>query len=78
MIIKILGTGCPNCKALEMLSKDIVSELGLDAKVEKVDDIMEIMKYNILSTPGVVINEKVVLSGRIPSRKELTTIIIKK
>jgi small redox-active disulfide protein 2 len=69
--IKILGSGCANCKRLEQIARKVVESLGLEAEVEKVTDFSEIMKYPILSTPGLVINEKVVSSGRIPSDDEI-------
>ena len=73
--IKILGTGCPKCKALEKVAKDAVEELALEAEITKVDDIIDIMKYNIPSTPGLVVDEKVVLSGRVPSISEVKNLI---
>ena len=69
--IKILGSGCPNCKRLEALARQAVDQLNIEAEVIKVTDYNDIMKYNILSTPGLVINEKVVSSGRIPSPAEI-------
>jgi small redox-active disulfide protein 2 len=71
MGIKILGTGCPKCKTLEEITRKVVKETGIDATVSKVDDIMEIMKYNIMVTPALVVNEKVVAKGRIPSFDEI-------
>ena len=73
--IKILGSGCPNCKRLEALARQAVDQLNIEAEVIKVTDYNDIMKYNILSTPGLVINEKVVSSGRIPSPAEITTFL---
>jgi len=73
--IKILGTGCPKCKALEKVAKDAVEELALEAEIIKVDDIIDIMKYNILRTPGLVVDEKVVLSGHVPSISEVKNLI---
>ncbi|HEY4693130.1 MAG TPA: thioredoxin family protein [Bellilinea sp.] len=69
--IKILGSGCANCKRLEATARKVVESLGMDAEVEKVTDFAEIMKWPILSTPGLVINDKVVSSGRIPSEDEV-------
>ncbi len=69
--IKILGSGCANCKRVEAIARKAVETLGLDAEVEKVTDFTEIMKWPILSTPGLVINDKVVSSGRIPSEDEI-------
>jgi small redox-active disulfide protein 2 len=71
MEIKILGTGCHKCKTLEKMIKEVVGENNIDARVSKVEDIMEIMNYGIIATPGLVINEKVVISGRLPSKEEI-------
>lgn len=71
MIIKVLGTGCAKCQSLEKTVKEVVSALKLDIKVEEVKDIKEIMQYPILMTPGLVINEKVVMSGKVPSKAEV-------
>jgi small redox-active disulfide protein 2 len=71
MEIKILGTGCQKCKTLEKMIKEVVGENNIDARVSKVEDIMEIMNYGIIATPGLVINEKVVISGRLPSKEEI-------
>ncbi|MFP4664874.1 MAG: thioredoxin family protein [Bacteroidales bacterium] len=78
MDIKILGTGCPKCKQLEKKTKDAIDELGMDASIEKVEDIMKIMEYGVMSTPGLVIDGDVVFSGRLPSTKELNEILTKK
>lgn len=75
LIIKILGSGCPNCKKLEALTRQAVAQLSIEADVVKVTDYADIMAYNIMSTPGLVINEKVVSSGRIPSPAEITTFL---
>ncbi|HNZ02426.1 MAG TPA: thioredoxin family protein [Anaerolineaceae bacterium] len=69
--IKILGSGCANCKRLEALAHQAVETLGLEAEFEKVTDMAEIMTYPILSTPGLVINGRVVSSGRIPGLSEI-------
>jgi len=73
--IKILGSGCPNCKRLEQETKKAVSSLAIDAEFEKVTDYQKIMEYNILSTPGLVINDKVFSSGKIPSQSELVSFL---
>ncbi len=75
LTIKILGPGCENCKKLAYLAERAVTHLAVEAQVEKVTDFARIMEYNVLSTPGLVINEKVVSSGRIPSEAEITTFI---
>lgn len=77
MEIKVLGTGCANCKALEKLTFNALAELNIDANVEKVEDITKIMSYNVMRTPALVINGKVVLYGRVPSLAELKEIISK-
>lgn len=75
MKIKILGPGCPNCKILEKKTIDAVAELNLDASIEKVEDIMKIMEFGVMKTPALVIDEKVVFSGRIPSETELKKLL---
>jgi small redox-active disulfide protein 2 len=69
--IKILGSGCPNCSRLEKETKKAVNNLAIEAEFEKVTDYQEIMKFDILSTPGLVINDKVVSSGKIPTQTEI-------
>jgi small redox-active disulfide protein 2 len=71
--IKVLGTGCPNCKKLEAMTRNVVNTLSIEANIEKVTEYDKIMAYDILSTPGLVINGKVVSFGRIPSESEITT-----
>ena len=73
--VKVLGPGCANCKKLEAISRKAIAGLGIEAEVIKVTDYGEIMKYPILSTPGLVVNEKLVSSGRIPSEAEITTFL---
>ncbi len=75
LTIKVLGPGCANCVNLAALTQRALANLSVDAKVEKVTDYADIMKYKILATPGLVINEKVVSAGRIPSEAEITTFI---
>jgi len=65
--IKVLGSGCANCKRVEAMARKVVDKLGIEAEIEKVTEIDEIMKWPILSTPGLVINDKLVSAGRIPS-----------
>ena len=75
MEIKILGTGCPNCKTLEKNTREAVTRLGLTATVDKVEDIMDIMSYGIARTPGLVVDGKVVLNGRVPSVSEIKKLL---
>lgn len=69
--IKILGGGCANCKRLEQIARKVTADLGIQAEFEKVTNFEEIMKYPIVSTPGLVVNGKVVSSGRIPTEAEV-------
>lgn len=73
--IKILGTGCPNCTKLEQEIKKAAEKQGIAAEYEKVTDFQKIMDYDVLSTPGLVIDGKVVSSGRIPSQDELISFL---
>jgi small redox-active disulfide protein 2 len=77
MEIKILGTGCAKCKTLEKLTREVVEQNGINATITKVEDIVEIMKYNIMSTPALVVNEKVEIKGRVPSAEEIEQILSK-
>ena len=69
--VKILGSGCANCKRLEQIVRAVAKKNDLQLEIEKVTDYAEIMKYPILSTPGLVINEKLVSAGKIPSTQQL-------
>ena len=69
--IKILGSGCANCRRLEAETRKVVESLGIEAEFEKVTEYAEIMKYPILSTPGLVVNGKLVSAGRIPSPEQI-------
>ena len=73
--IKVLGTGCANCRNLERMVRNTVESLNLDADVVKEEDIMKIIAYGVRRTPAIVIDEKVVLYGRVPSEKELIQIL---
>jgi len=76
MNIKVLGPGCAKCQSLEKTVREVVAALKLDIKVEEIKDIKEIMRYPILMTPGLVINEKVVMSGKVPSKAEVERLIM--
>ena len=78
MIIEVLGTGCPKCKALEKVTREVVERNGIDAGIRKVEDIVEIMKYNVMTTPALVVDGKVVVKGRVPSSDELKQILTNK
>ena len=75
MDIKVLGTGCPKCKALEKAVINSLSELHIQADVSKVEDIMQIMQFGVMQTPALVINGKVVVSGRLPNNNELKALL---
>ena len=75
MKIKVLGPGCVKCHQLEQTTREVVKKLGIDAEIEDIKDIKKIMEYPILTTPGLVIDEKLVCSGRVPSKAEITTFI---
>lgn len=74
-IIKILGTGCPKCKTTTAIVQEVIKENNIEAQVVKVEDIMEIMKYDVLSTPAVVIDEVIAIKGRVPSKEELLKLL---
>jgi len=73
LTIKILGSGCANCKRVEQIARKVITDLAVDTEIVKVTNYPDIMQYAILSTPGLVINEQVVCSGRIPTPAEVTT-----
>ncbi|HHB78853.1 MAG TPA: thioredoxin family protein [Saprospiraceae bacterium] len=74
-VIKILGTGCPKCKRTINLVEEVVQEKNINADVIKVEDIMEIMEYNVLSTPVLVIDEEITVKGRVPSKDEVIELL---
>ncbi len=71
MIIKILGSGCANCKKLQAVTEDVVKTMGVTVTIEKVEDMKKIMGYGVMRTPAIVINEKVKAFGRIPGKDEI-------
>jgi small redox-active disulfide protein 2 len=75
MEIKVLGAGCARCNTMETLIREVVQEMAIEAKVEKVTDFKEIAKAGVMMLPGLVVNGKVKLSGKVPSKAELTSII---
>jgi len=77
MNIKILGTGCANCKNLEKATFNAVAELDLNATISKVEDIQQIMSYGIMRTPALVVDEKVIMYGRVPSVGEIKELLQK-
>jgi len=75
--LKVLGTGCAKCKTLEKVTTEVVNENHFDADIQKIEDIVQIMQYHVMSTPALVVNEKVVFSGRVPSKTEIKNFIEK-
>lgn len=73
--IKILGTGCSKCKSMTSVVRDVVSENNIDATIEKVEDIMEIMKFNVMNTPALVIDDVITIKGRVPSKDEVFALL---
>jgi small redox-active disulfide protein 2 len=78
MEIKVLGPGCPKCQQVEKIVKETVGQAGVDAKIEKVTDIMEIAKHGVFSTPAVVVDGEVKGVGKIPTMDEIKVWITKK
>jgi small redox-active disulfide protein 2 len=74
-VIKILGTGCPKCKSMTSIVQDVVSENNIDATIEKVEDIIEIMKLNVMTTPALVIDDVITIKGRVPSKDEVLSLL---
>lgn len=77
MNIQILGTGCQKCKTLEKLTREVVEENKIAAEISKVEDIIEIMKFNVMTTPALVVNGKVEIKGRVPSAEEIKQVLSK-
>jgi len=77
MNIKILGTGCTKCKALEAVTREAVADLGIKAEITKVSDLKDIMSYPITMTPALVIEGKVILSGKVPSKADIIALLKK-
>jgi len=75
LTIKVLGSGCANCKRLEQITQKVVSQLGVEAEVVKLTDPTKYVDYGVIATPGLVINEITVSSGRIPSMAEITSFV---
>lgn len=78
MIIKVLGPGCKNCKNLERVTRQAVADLGLEATIEEVKDYRTIVGYGVMATPALVVDEKLVLSGRVPSTAQVRDLLVPK
>lgn len=75
--IKILGTGCPKCKQTTSVVEEVIRENRIEATIEKIEDIMEIMKYNVMWTPAVVVDDEIMIKGRVPSKSEVFELLNK-
>lgn len=75
MIIKILGSGCANCRRLEANAQDALASLGVDATIEKVTDVADIASYGVMRTPGLVVDEQLLVSGRVPDASEISGLL---
>jgi small redox-active disulfide protein 2 len=75
MDVKILGTGCPNCQRLEKVTREVMAEMAVEGTLSKVTNMVDILAYDILATPGLVIDGKVVSAGRVPTKVEVTSLI---
>jgi len=71
--IKVLGPGCANCRKVEEIARKVVTDLGVEAQIEKVTDYQRMMEYGLLTTPGLVINEQLLVAGRIPSEADVSS-----
>ena len=74
--VKVLGSGCANCKRLEQIAHKVVDDMAMEAEIVKVTDYQEIMDHGVLNTPGLIVNDEVVSSGRIPTEAEITTWLV--
>ncbi len=75
-VIKVLGTGCPSCVKTEKIIAEVINELSIDAKIQKVTEIMDIMAYDVMRTPAVVIDNKVMIKGKVPSKDEVKALLV--
>jgi small redox-active disulfide protein 2 len=75
MVIKVLGTGCANCKKVKAIAADVVKELGIEATIEEITDVKDIMSYGVMQTPGIVIDEKLIGAGGVPTKEQMQQII---
>lgn len=75
-VIKILGTGCPSCVSTEKIVTEVVNELNIEARIEKITEIMDIMQYDVMSTPAIVVDGKVMIKGKVPSKDEVKALLV--
>ena len=74
-VIKILGTGCPKCQSMTGVVQEVVAANKIDAAIEKVEDVMKIMEFNVMSTPALVIDGQITIKGRVPSKAEVLALL---
>lgn len=74
-VIKILGTGCPKCQTMTAVVKEVVAENNIEATIEKIEEIEEILKFNVMSTPALVIDDVITIKGRVPSKSEVLELL---
>tara|TARA_R110002096_G_scaffold28203_11_gene85656 strand:- start:513 stop:749 length:237 start_codon:yes stop_codon:yes gene_type:complete len=74
-VIKVLGSGCPKCQTMTGIVKEVITENNIDATIEKVEDVIEIMKYDVMITPALVVDGVVTIKGRIPSKDEVLQLL---
>jgi small redox-active disulfide protein 2 len=74
-VIKVLGTGCPKCKSMTSVVQSVIEENNIDATIEKVEDIMEIMTFSVMTTPALVIDNEITIKGRVPSKEEVLALL---
>lgn len=72
--IKILGTGCAKCKQTEAVIRETLDEIGVSANIEKIEDIEQIMAYDVMSTPALVVDENIVMRGKVPTKEEIRSL----
>ncbi|OQX98206.1 MAG: hypothetical protein B6I24_05910 [Bacteroidetes bacterium 4572_128] len=77
MKIKVLGSGCAKCNHLEKVTRQAVTELKIDANIEKIEDIVKIMGYGVMSTPSLIVNDKILISGYVPSISKMKKLLLK-
>ena len=75
MTIKILGTGCPKCINMTGIVQDVVSENNIDASIEKIEDIMEILKFNVMTMPALIVDDVIAIKGRVPKKSEVLELL---
>jgi small redox-active disulfide protein 2 len=76
LMIKVLGPGCANCERMEQIARKIVGDLGVEAQIEKITDMNQIIEYGVMTTPGLMVDDELVVSGRVPTEAEMAVWIV--